>query len=801
MRASYNWLRELSGIDAPATEVADRLTGAGLEVEAIEVMGAGLDRVVVGEVRQKARVPDKDKLTLVTVFDGQGEVDVICGAPNVPEPGGRILLAQVGAALPNGMEIGERKIGGVVSRGMICSETELAIGAGEAGIVVLSEDEAPEVGQPAVEALGLRDWAFEIGLTPNRPDCLGHVGLARELAVLYGEPFRMPEVALPPLTDDHPEIAVEIEDPERCPRYAAGLVLGVTIAPSPFWLRYRLHTLGLRAIHNVVDATNLVMLEHGHPTHAFDLADVRKNRIVVRLAKDGERMKTLDGVDRTFTDDDLLICDGEGPVAVAGVMGGEDSEIADTTENVLLECAYFDPRSVRRTSRRLGLHTDASHRFERGVDPNGVERVTQRCTALIAEVAGGAVMRTPVDEYPRPVERRVVGLRRPRAAALLGVDVPRDRSEQILTGLGCELGGDGADAWRVTVPTWRPDIAREADLIEELGRVHGYEHIPTEIPHVRPSAEGSPPEVRFVRQLREHAAAAGLHEAVTYAFVSPRELEAARVSTDAVPMHNPLSEDRSVLRTSLLPGLASAVGRSQRRQVDRVALFELATVFTPSKEVLPGEHRALGVLLSGPRPAWIGDGEPYDLYDAKAALEAILRPVVGAAPELRLDADLDRSAPFLHPARRAAVWIAGVRAGEVGELHPDVADELELEQRGVYAELDVGRLLEAARSVGVPQARALPRFPAVTRDIAMLVAEEHEAGAIAEALAEAAGALAEDVRLFDLYRGKGIPEGHRSLAFRVVYRDPETTLTDKKVEKVHRKVAKAAEERFGATIR
>ena len=801
MRASHRWLSELSGVDAAPHELAERLTRAGLEVEAVEAFGASLDRIVVAEVRRKSPVPERDKLTLVRVFDGHAEHDVVCGAPNVPEPGGRVALAQVGAKLPGGLEIGERKLGGVLSRGMICSEAELEIGAGEEGILVLEDDLAAEPGTKLADALALRDHVFEIGLTPNRPDCLGHVGLAREVAVLFGERFVPPAPPEPPRIDESPPDAdVTIEDPERCPRYAARLITGVAIGPSPFSVRYRLYVLGLRAIHNVVDATNLIMMERGHPTHAFDLAHVGGNRIVVRAARDGEKMKTLDGVERTFTTDDLLICDAERPVAVAGVMGGEDSEIGSSTKNVLLEVAYFDPRSVRRTSRRLGLHTDASHRFERGVDPSQVPDVTARCAALIAELAGGAVARETIDRYPSRIEPVSVSLRLPRAKKLLGFALDPARAEHILEGLGAGNARDG-DTLHVTVPTHRPDLTREADLIEELARIEGYDHIPTEVPHVRPSAEGTPHEIRFVREIREAAAAAGLHEAMTYAFISRRDLGLARVSTAAVALHNPLSEEREVMRTSLLPGLVRAVARSQSRQAERVPIFELGHVWSPGSDVLPDERRHLAFVLAGPRRAALGDDAPFDFYDAKGVVEAIMRPLLRAVPEMRTDAALDRDAPYLHPARRATIAVAGVRVGALGELHPDVGDAFDLVSRAVYAELWVEALLEAKARVGLPQAKPLPKFPAVLRDIALLVPVEHPAADIARAFVEAGDGLVEDVRLFDEYRGEQVPKGQRSLAFRVIYRDPEATLTDKRVEKVHQRLAQTARDRFGATLR
>ncbi len=810
MRASYEWLKELTGVDAPASEVAAKLTGGGLEVEAIETRGEGLDSVVIAEVRSKEKVPEKDKLTKVTVHDGTGLVEVICGAPNVPEPGGRVLFARVGAKLPNGMEIGERKLGGVLSRGMICSEEELDIGAGSAGIFIVGDDVKAELGTPIADALNLRDTLFELGLTPNRPDALGHVGIARDLALHYRLPFTFPKAKAPERFEDGElGVAIEIADPDRCPRYGAGLVRGVTMGPSPFWLRYRLHLLGLRAIHNVVDATNYVLMEHGHPTHAFDLSGVRGQKIVVRLAKDGEKMATLDDVERTFTDDDLLICDGEGPVAVAGVMGGANSEIADDTRDVLVECAYFEPTSVRRTGRRLGLHTDASHRFERGVDPNGVPAVLARTCQLIADLAGGTVVGRGVDENPKPITPKVVAFRLDRCDALLGFETPASEATRILEGLGCTVAPDGERAYQVTVPTHRPDMSREVDLSEEVLRIEGFDKVPTAIPHVRPSAEGTPRAIRFVRAAREAAAVAGLNEAVSYSFVAPHELERARVAPATVVLENPLSEERSVMRTSLLPGLAAAARRALRRQVDRVALFEVGNVFLPSNDALPREERRLSFLLAGPRSAWIGDGAPFDFYDGKGYVESVVRSLCLSEARFALDDALDETAAWLHPRRRASVAVGGpglavpeaVLLGSVGELHPDVADALELETRAIYGELSLPGLLRAHELAGDPQATPLPRFPAVRRDIALEIDEAHPAGAVAEAIREAGGGLVEEVRLFDLYRGSQVAEGRKSLAFRVTYRDLEATLTDKKVDKAHARVEKAVKGQFGANVR
>jgi phenylalanyl-tRNA synthetase beta chain len=826
MLVSYRWLQELCPVDADVAEVARRLSLAGLEVEALEEKGHDLASVVIAEVRAKSPHPKRDKLTLVRVFDGEDELDVVCGASNVPEPGGRVLFARPGAVLPNGMQIAPRKVGGVESSGMICSEAELEIGSDADGIFVVESEQAALPGTPVTEALDLHDFILDIGLTPNRPDCLGHVGIAREIGVLFGTAYRPRKAAGPrrafapgaafeasqPTTGlvtfwdgeaDHvdtptlPEISVEIEDGDRCPRYGAALVSGVQVARSPFWLRYRLHNLGLRALSNVVDATNLILLEWGHPIHGFDMRRLRGSKVVVRLAEERERMATLDGVDRTFTSDDLLICDGGGPVAVAGVMGGLDSEIRDETQDVLIECAYFDPRSIRRTSRRLGLHTDSSHRFERGVDPEAVPQVLASAASLIAELGGGAVATAAIDRIAKPYEARTIRLRPRRAAQLLGAPVSAEESLRILDSLGCRIVGEDDVEIRAAVPSWRPDLQREVDLIEEVARVRGYDQIPTAVPRVHPSETGTPGLLKTVDALRDAAVTAGLYEAINYGFVSNDDLRKARVSTAAVALANPLSEERAVMRTSLLPGLTGAAARAQRHGASEVRLFEIARTFEPSDEALPRETSTLALALAGQRGGWIGGAAPFDFYDGKGVIEAILDGVFGRVPDF-VSGELPA---FMHPKRSAIVTLESRPVGFVGEIHPDVADDLALIGRVVYAELQVAALYALAEELGPTQARGLPKFPAVTRDIAMLVRDEFSAGEIADALADASEGLAESVVLFDLYRGGQIPAGHRSLAFRVTYRDPEATLTDKRVDKVHASLAKIASDRFDATIR
>ncbi len=849
MRASWLWLRELSGVESSVEEAAARLTAAGIEVEEIEYHGEGLDRVVVAEVRSVEPHPSREGLRVVTVFDGAAERSVVCGAPNVPGPGGRVLLALSGARLPSGATVEPRTLGGVRSEGMLCSEAELGLGPDESGLLILrSQDTSAPAGTPLPEAVeGVRDAIFELGITPNRADALGHVGLARELRALFGAPFVAEPPPAPPNASEPLELqglwqvdaphqrvvelpwpsrdvsaplpgapfSVHIEEPSRCPRYTAAIVTGVSPRPSPLALRIRLHRLGVRPLDGVVDATNLVLLEEGHPVHAFDLERLSGGSLVVRLARAGERLRTLDGVERVLDADDLLICDAEGPVALAGVMGGERSEVRERTRHVLLECALFDPRSVRRTARRHGLHTEASHRFERGVDPLGLPRVLAKAVARIADLGGGRPLGTWIDVEPRSLEPPWVPMRPRRLEALLGTSVPTAEAVDILERLGCRVDTRNEVELRVRVPSWRGDLRREQDLFEEVARVRGYDSIPAELPRVRPSGVGGPPMLRLQRRLLEASATAGLLEAVCYAFVSESDLRAARVdSGGVVRLHNPLSEERAVMRTSLLPGLAAAARHAQRRQVARLRLCEVGRVFFPSegeeeashavRDPLPPtgvrESPRYGVLLCGPRASWPGDGPPMDLYDWIGVVQQVIEGVTGRVPEAVLGEERQRPG-WAHPRRWGLLRLAERELGTFGELHPEVVESLELQGRPQYGELDLEALLRALDALGDAAAPSLPRFPAVTRDLAMVVRDEVTAADLLSAARDAAGPLLEDIEVVDLYRGEGIPKGSRSLALRLVFRDPEATLTDTRAERLAEQVLRRWEESFGARLR
>jgi phenylalanyl-tRNA synthetase beta chain len=811
MKASYRWLCELVGqITASPAELAARLTGAGLEVEGMTEFGEAAESCIVARVEAIRPHPTKSGLRLVTVDRGGGKQEVVCGAPNVPEPGGLVVLAPLGARLPaKDLVIAKRAIAGVESEGMLCSEDELGLGDDHDGILVLPAGTA-EPGTTLAKAVpNARDTVFEIGLTPNRPDCLGHVGLAREICALYEVPFRMPAAGAPSKVADVETAklaAIVVEDAARCPHYGAAGAVDVVIKPSPLAIRYRLQALGVRSISNVVDVTNIVMLEYGHPMHAFDLDRVRGGKIVVRRAKDGEKLTTLDGAERVLAADDLLICDGEGPVALAGIMGGASSEIVPGTKRVLFECAWFDPRGVRRSARRHAMHTESSHRFERGVDPGDVAAVLDRAVALTLELGGGAaskgrvhVQGTRVSPEPTAPELRAIRFRPRRLRALLGVDLPSRESVALLERLGCTVSKKGDDDCDVLAPSHRPDLSREVDLVEEVIRVHGIDRVPAELPAIRASRDVGGRE-DLARRARDVATSLGLSEAITYGFTSARVIALLRAPEPAVLLKNPLGEHHAVMRTTLLPGLLDAVRNARRHGERDVREFTVGPAFLASKgggDGLPYEEMRLAVVLAGDRPGWLEKPKALDAWDAKGYALEIVKRISGATPTV-VPTPGSQAPAHLHPRGAGAVELGGVRIGSFGPLHPDVVDGLELGGEVLVIELSLEPFVAGAK---LPQYAAIPRFPAATRDVALVVKDGIAAGEVEHAVRTAAGPLATDVRLFDRFVGGQVPAGHSSLAFHVVYRATDRTLTDAEVDAAHANVVKEVGARFGATLR
>ncbi len=781
-RVSYRWLAEWVDLP-PVEELARRLTAVGLEVEAVERTGGQLAGVVAARIVEAAPHPNADKLSVTRVDAGGGELlTVVCGAKNW-QVGDVVPLATVGTTLPGGARIERARLRGVESHGMLCSARELGIDADARGLLLLPRTVAP--GTPLAKALDLDDVLLEVNVTPNRPDALSHLGIAREVAAAFGCRVRPPRAA--PREGERPAaeaVQVRIDAPDRCHRYAARVVEGVTIGPSPRWLAARLEACGIRSISNVVDVTNFVLLELGHPLHAFDLDRVAGRQIVVRTARPGERITTLDGKERTLDPEDLLVADRDRGSALAGVMGGGDSEISAGTTRVLVEAAWFAPEGVRRTSRRHGLKTEASYRFERGADPGMVIPALDRCAQLVAELAGGTILRGVVDAHPRPFHPVEVPLRWARPRELLGMEVSRAESERTLAALGFEERAASGEGARFAVPSWRQDVSIEEDLVEEIVRARGYDAIPETLPRPGIETPAAPRELEAVARVREALEAAGFSEAVNFSFVAAADLAALGEEAGAVPLRNPISAELAVMRTSLLPSLLRDVALNLRQRVDDVRLYEIARTYSaaagegdaPAAEAL----QVGGALVGRRQPAgWAVGREPVDLYDAKAAVEAVAA-ALGVA-DLRWE---PRRAAWGHPRVTAAVLSGGACLGVVGELHPRVAAAFGL-PRGVLAfQLAVEALV--ARASLVPRFAGVPRFPAVLRDVAVVVADEVAAEAVAVAIR--AEPLVEAVTLFDVYTGAPVPAGRKSLAFALRYRAADRTLTDAEADAAHARI-------------
>ena len=625
MNVTIKWLKEYVDFDLSPEALADRLLMLGMEIESIKRLGEGLDRVVVGRINTVDKHPQADKLVLCNVDVGSGtDTQIVCGAPNARE-GLVAPVALVGAQLPNGLTIRRAKIRGEESQGMLCSEQELNISDEASGLMELPGD--TQIGTPIVEALGLDDVVLELEITPNRPDCLSMIGVAREISVVTGNPLRLPEINIQSgMADTQNLTSVTIKDPDLCPRYAARVIRGVKIAPSPTWLQRRLETIGIGTINNIVDITNYVLMEYGHPLHAFDYHRLTENRIVVRRAKSNEKLKTIDAEERELTPDMLVIADAENPVALAGVMGGFDSEITDQTVDVLLESAYFYPPSIRKTSKALGMHTEASHRFERGADPEGVIPAINRAAQLIAETTGGEICSGIVDVYPGKQEAIDIKLRPERVNFVLGTEIEADQMRDILTRLGFTV----SDAFEVTVPTFRPDVSQEIDLVEEIARVYGFDNIPTTLPRGDIPIPQVAPKEDLRERVKTYLLQCGMMEAMNYAFYHPDVFDRIRLeSTDplrqVVHIANPLSEDQSIMRTTLLPSLLANAQRNRNHQINDVQFFECSKVFIPNGTgEYPNEPERVAGIIAGNLGAGVyGDPlRPVDFFDIKGSSKA-----------------------------------------------------------------------------------------------------------------------------------------------------------------------------------
>ena len=807
MKVTLNWLKQYVDFNWSPEELAERLTMLGLEVEGVQKLGGEFAGIVVAQVITRDKHPNADKLSVCRVNDGTGERQIVCGAQNF-QAGDKVPLILPGASLP--MKPGDKepftikvgKIRSVESHGMMCSPAELGLPDQVDGLLILRAD--AKVGQPFAEYLGRAgsDVIYDLEVTPNRPDLNSVIGIAREIAALTGNPLRVPECGMRNAECGIRDfVAVRNQEPELCPRYTARVVTGVKVGPSPDWLRQTLEKVGIRSISNVVDVTNFVMLETGQPLHAFDYHLIAKGAdgkptIVVRRAAADEKFKTLDNQERTLTADMLLIADEQKGIALAGVMGGANTEIRDDTRDVLIESAYFAPTNIRRTSKALGLRSESSYRFERGCDVGIADYASERAARLILETAGGTLVPGVVDAYPQPAKAKEISLRFAKADALLGVAIAPEQQVKLLTRLGLTLAASEAASATFVIPSFRVDLKREVDLIEEIARLHGVDKIPSTTPRGAVGANAFDAVYDEISAVRRLLTGLGLNEAQGQTLVS---LANCRLPEgEIVKLANPLSADMDVLRPSLLPGLLDTLRHNLSRKNNDVALFEIGRVFTNANGQAK-EERRVAIALTGQRALafWSGDDRDakFDAMDLKGLVEDVLEHF--GLRGVQFGKRAEPNALFLES---ATVSLGGkLQLGELGQLLPALAKQYDLRDAVFLAELRLDELL--ARSNRNKAFKPLPQFPASRRDVAILVPEATTHDAVLQAVKQAKPANLETVELFDVFRGKNVPAGQKSLAYAFTYRAADKTLTDADVNGAHAKAVDALKQKLSATVR
>lgn len=801
MKLPITWAQSYAPFKATPAEFAERMTMTGSKVEYYENEADNIKNVVIGRVESLVKHEDSDHLWVCAVNTGAETIQIVTGAQNLKE-GDVCPVALHGSKLPDGTEIRRGKLRGVESNGMLCSISELGLTlhdcpyAVEDGILVLAEE--AELGMPATKALGLDETVFEFEITPNRPDCLSVLGLAREAAATFGVPFSQPQPPEPQgegNVEDLLKVAVEADD--MCLRYSAAMVDNVRIKESPAWLRARLRHAGVRPINNIVDITNYVMLEYGQPMHAFDYAYVNSGKITVRRAKNGESIVTLDDVERKLDENVMVIADEKGAIAVAGVMGGEYSGVYDTTEKVVFECAAFDGPSVRAASRKIGLRTESSTRFEKGLDPNMVTPALRRALQLVKELDAGDIVGGVIDEYPAPRTPREMNVSAEAVSALLGINVTEKQIEETVVPLGFKVDGG-----KITVPTFRADVSLNCDIAEEVARFIGYDRIPATILNGAAQARPTPRQV-FERKCTEILVGCGLWQCQTMSFYSPKSFDMINLPQQSplrapVKIMNPLGEETSVMRTTALPSLLEVTARNWAARAESCAVFEQATEYIPDEnpELLPAERQKLIICAYG---------EGWDYLAVKGVAEALLE----AAGIESYEVKRNKGEGTYHPGRCADIWVElpdheegegseTVRLATIGEIHPAVCENYDIKTRVVAADISLDALFDA-RGI-TPQYKHLPRFPAVTRDLALVMDEEVPAGEVTAIIKNAAGKRLESLTLFDVFTGEKVGEGKKSLAYSLVLRDAEATLTDEDADAITKKVL-AGLEKLGAVLR
>lgn len=794
MLISLDWLKQYVDIDENIKELENTLTMIGQEVEAIEVQGSHLDNVVVGQVVEYGKHPDSEKLSLLKVDAGDAEpLQIICGAPNHKE-GDKVVVAKIGAVLPGDFKIKKAKVRGVESFGMLCSEVELGTGEESDGIIILPED-AP-VGTEYRKYMGLDDVIFELEITPNRPDCLSHIGIAREVAAYYGRKVKYPkyelEEVIEPTSDN---ITVDIEDKDRCKRYTARILKNVKVGESPEWLKKRLRAIGLRPINNIVDVTNFVMFEYNHPMHAFDLEKVSGNKLIVREAAAGEKIVTLDGEERELNNKELVIADEEKVVAIAGIMGGENTQVDENTTDLLLEVAYFTPENIRKTSKALGLSSDSSYRFERGIDRDNSEEIINRAASLMKEVAGGEILNGNTDKYIEKFEEREITLDLGKLNKFVGKEISLEEVGEILRNLGLEIKASAASIITVCPPSYRGDLTRTADLYEEVIRMYGFENIEDKMPTANIEAGSKDAETMVVENMKGALVELGLQEVINYSFIPVNALEKVKVEAETISIKNPLNEDMTVMRPTLIYSLLSNVRDNFNRNQFDLNLFEVSRTFTPAED-LANEDLKVAIALAGrtSKDLWDAKPEAYDFYDLKGYVENFL----GLMGMNRFQ--LARSEnPTFHPGRSAEIRMGRDVVGTFGEIHPDVAENMGIKKERAYiAELDVAKILKYGKA-GIKYERIV-KFPEVTRDLAILVDADVLVGNMVADIKKSSNII-ENVELFDVYVGERVEEGKKSVAVQVSMRKATGTLEEKEITGAIEKILGTIKKRYNGEIR
>ncbi|PID74106.1 MAG: phenylalanine--tRNA ligase subunit beta [Desulfobacterales bacterium] len=791
MKVPLSWLKEYVPVHMPAAELSESLTMLGLEVDSADDRHAWMNTVLVGRIENVVPHPDADRLRLCDVAAGERRVRVVCGAPNAA-PGLLAPLALPGTEFPDGRILEESVLRGQTSEGMLCSAIELGMDEDGNGLLALAPDLVP--GTPLPAALNLFDPVIEIELTPNRPDCLGMIGIAREVAALQGETLRLPAVSLPKEKGAIGDrTSVRIDAPGHCRRFTARMLMGVTVGPSPAWMKDRLRSIGIRPVNNIVDVTNYVMMETGQPLHAFDYDRLAEGRITVRLAEEGEKFTTLDGRERILDGQMLMICDGKQPVSVGGVMGGLNSEIKNDTTNVLIEVACFEPASIRKTARKLGLGTDASHRFERGVDPANTLNVLDRAAGLMAELSGGELVGGHIDVHPRPARPCIISVTASQINNRLGLQLDRDAMSGLLISVDFTVVPEGEEGMRVTVPSFRVDVSRWQDLSEEVARLHGMDRIRATFPPMRGGGRPPGPMISLRRMIQDLLTGFGCTEVISYSFIERESTDRLRFREDderrrQLTILNPISGDMAVMRTDLLSGLLHTVARNIARGTRTLTLYETGKIFLSNgQDALPDEKERLAAVWTGSRRAahWENADIPCDFYDIKGLLEALFAGL--RVRDTAFSALADDRCSWSRPGRTALVTVSGQEVGMVGEVRNEVLADHGVKQAVFAFSLNLDRLLPLLP--GEIAASPVPRFPAVNRDITIIVDRDTPAADMLDHIRAAKTDLVKDVFVFDVYEGENVPEGRKNLSFRVVYRSDTATLEDGQITALHTRIS------------